>query len=717
MDHFKRLARLPSYLSDYLRRLDLYGIGRRLLRALRLVLLWAGSAEGMLLIGLTALAATLRLSHLDLIEFKMDEAKSLQLGLELAQGSRFPLVGSLSSYGFHKPPMMTYLLAFPLLLGRDPRIASAFIAILNAASVCGVYLIVSKYYGKRQGIITALLLAANPWAVLLSRKVFTADILLPFLVLCFWGLCRAILDSHPDGWPLAVVSLGVALNITFSPLPLLLALVALLVVYRDRVSWPHLLLGVCVVLLLFAPYLYYQQYHRFQGVREALGDLFSEQGGEEIPLFRSFQFACWLHSGGNLQSLAGAAAGDFAIVRAPLQALVTLASGLFYASIPGLGLLALRACTRWKEREDPAKYLIPAAWVWGSLLVTARQPGHLEPHYLVILNPCGYLGMGLLMERGIAAAQEWKRLGRWRIVPLLTMWTMLLVLACWHSYSVIYTYKFVTEHDTSGGYGVPYRFWQRTAEMVRREAREMRVREVWILAQGTDPLQQDEPAVLRYLLEPDLSPVFLGQGGKDCLPLPAARPGLYLKTRPSPPAEEMLNRLEADPRGVVLFPGRTREIRVLYAGAIPAERMLDLIPERDFAKLDYGPVFLGYEWQKDAHPGSTALLTTFWTFDQLPPQERGFQHSLFNHLLNSEDRKIAQEDGLGLPERYWSRGLLIAQWFELSLPPEMDPGEYRILTGMYRLKDNARSPIGNAQGEKLGDSISLRPIRVLPEPQ
>src|SRR4030042_5319377 len=93
-----------------------------------------GQPEKQLFWGIVLLSAALRLGYLDLIEFKADEVNHLLRGLEIVEQHKLPLAGTPSSVGITKPPLMSYLMAIPLLFGRDPRIASAFIGLLNVAS-------------------------------------------------------------------------------------------------------------------------------------------------------------------------------------------------------------------------------------------------------------------------------------------------------------------------------------------------------------------------------------------------------------------------------------------------------------------------------------------------------------------------------------------------------------------------------------------------------
>ncbi|MEA3459710.1 MAG: hypothetical protein U9R11_03390, partial [Chloroflexota bacterium] len=94
----------------------------------------------LVLIGIMLLAAYLRLGHPALVEFKLDEAKHCQQAVELLHG-HLPMIGSISSLGMAKPPLMVYLMAIPLSISRSPVVATGFIALLNVGAVLGCYLL------------------------------------------------------------------------------------------------------------------------------------------------------------------------------------------------------------------------------------------------------------------------------------------------------------------------------------------------------------------------------------------------------------------------------------------------------------------------------------------------------------------------------------------------------------------------------------------------
>ena len=673
------------------------------------------------LLAIVLLAAILRLGYLDMIEFKLDEARHLGNGLAIIENTRLPLVGSHSSLGLYKPPLMSYLLALPLLIGRDPRLASAFIALLNILGVAGLYLLAKRYYSQRIATLAALLLAVNPWAIVYSRKVFTADVLLPFGVLLLYGLHLALIDRDPWGWVLSPVALAIMLNITFSPALLVLTVLALIILYPRRAAPSYLLLGLCLATLISTPYLYYLNLSRLAEVkplvRRLLDSLGSSGGaGGSTPAALILRMATWFHSGRNLASLSGASAEQFMPSHSRWFVFDRVAQAFFVLALASLPSLAVRAWSHWKERQDPAKYVILMAWLWLPLIaLLAAEPGWFEPHYLVILYPASFLCIGLLLD-WLLGRFDGGLFGRncWAVPLRLLCWLIVLGMVGWQAYSVIYLYRFVGSHDTSGGYGLPLRFWQRIAQVTRREVVAAKTDQVWIVVQGTDPSYQEQPAILSYLLEPEVKAVFMGRGGHEAMLLPAARPGVYLLARHSPVVENMVAQLGGAQKALVLSPNDDLAARIYVTPAYPVDDMLALIEHEGLWALNGGQRLLGYDWPPDARPGATARLATYWTFVDVPQAARQVQHSAFAHVIAPDGEKVAQRDGFGLPERYWEGGLLLKQWFDIHLPEDLAAGDYHLVMGMYRLNDFSHNHFVDQAGNDLGQRIELGPVPIRP---
>jgi len=651
------------------------------------------------------LAGTLRLAHLEQVQFKLDEVKHLEAAQRLASGQELPLAGSSSSVGLAKPALFTWLLALPALLGRDPRLAAGFIALLNTAAAGGLFWVNRHYFGRLASLLASLLYAVNPWAVLYARDIFTADILAPFCLLLWWGLLHWLAEGRPGGVVIALGALGALFAITFSPWPLALVTLVLLLTNLRRLGWRELLIGLGVALALLAPWLYYQVRGGLAEVASLLARVTAGggAGGERSAWWITFRYAFWLHSGLNFAALAGPSYLEFR----PLPGWLALANYLLAALFGGGLLLAalrgIRSLARRDDARSAAPWRVLALWLWLPLLGMSLQPAELQVHYLVILFPAGALALGL--------AAEWlaRRLvglfkGAMRRIAIGVLSAGLVFILASQASISFYLADFVQSHPTS--YGIPLSSWLRLTEQATELARAAGTDELWVTAAGSDPAIATEPAVLSYLLAGEVRPLFNGQGGHEGLLLPADRPGLYLLTSMPARSTAALERLQATTLAEIELPdGRTARFlySVPYSGPALQQKLgyTPLAFTSDFIQL------VGYEWPDDALPGATASLAEYWRFLEVSDEVRGAQHSAYNQLYYADGRKAAQDDGFSLPEADWRPGHLLVQWFDLALPADLPPGDYMLLTGLYRLSDGAR-----VQWQGAGDALSLGPLRV-----
>ena len=648
------------------------------------------------------LAAILRLGNLDLIEFKADEVRHLQSALRIVEEGNLPAVGSTASTGVSKPPLMTYLLAIPVSVSRDPRVASAFIALLNLGAIGGCYYLTARYFGERAAIIASLLYAVNPWAIVYSRKIFTADVLAPFTTLMLIGLFGALVRREKGGIRVAIVSLACLLLITFSPVPLVLVLVLLLILYWRRIDWRGVVLGGAMSVALFTPYLYYDYRHGFANIRGLLGG--SAQGGEWSS--RALRFAAWIQSAFNFASHAGESYQTYVSGRLSLGWLDSVAMGLCALSFLYLLIRIVRGRQR---QEDVARYVILALWIAVPILFSIREPAGLHLHYLVVIYPAGFVAMGFVAN----ALLEWEGLPK-RIMLLIrsATWIVIGAIAVWQIYVSQYTFAFVARNDTSGGYGLPFRFTNQAAQSAVAAARDSGVDEVWVITEGTDPEYDEMPVVFGYLMGHSVRSVFLGQGNVTAMLLPADNPAVYLVTKDVPQVMRMMETLGGDEVGTVGFPGEERDAHIYALPSWPMSEIAGFPTEIRDERLGAGLRLLGYDWSSTARAGEMADLTTYWLFGDIPPSVYEEQHSLFNHLVGSKGKTRAQQDGMGLAERDWREGYVLVNWFELDLPSDLPPSDYHVLTGLYSLSDGKRSHVLDAGGNPVGDSISLGPLPI-----
>ncbi|MEA3406928.1 MAG: glycosyltransferase family 39 protein [Chloroflexota bacterium] len=622
--------------------------------------------------GIILLGAVLRLAHLDLIELRGDHVEHLQTALTLL-GQEQPGGAQALSTASDALPMFHYLLGIPLLVGRDPRLVSAFVALLNVAAIGGFYSLVRRYYGVRVSVLASALFSAAPWAVIFSRRISCEAFMVPLTVLLLQGCTMALLDAEPLGWSLAAISLGVMLYTTLLPLPLIFALIVLIVVYSRRVQWSYLLFGTCLALLILVPYLYEQNLARFADLRSHMQRLLMKT--DVLSARRGLRVATWLHSGQQLSTLVAPSQAAFRLTSPLFRRVAELEGALFLLALPGPVVLAIHTWGHWREEEDPAKYTIPAIFLWGTLLATGLQPGPLKPRCLAILYPWGFLAMGLVVDRGVRLCTTRRRGSLWWTSGLrLAIYTFYLLLILWNAYAVVYLYNFLPHHNTKEAYGIPYRVWRQTVDLARREAAEVGGDQVWVITQSENAPLVPVREVLSYLMPPNPKGVFLPQDERPSMLLPAGRPGVYLFTDPASRVEATVQQLKGKARGTVLLPGGD-SFRLEIVEEKTVEEMVAAIQERGAWTFDGGPQLIGYDWS-----AQDTTLISYWTFPT--PSLQRAEHQLHTCLQSKEGEKITCCSGFGLDQPYWQEGLVLKQWCTFPLSENPPPGEYELLMEM-----------------------------------
>ncbi len=203
-------------------------------------------------------SACFRLTNLDLIEFKADEAINLFLASRPLFGYPFPPGGTVSSIGLLNPPLFNYLL-FPLILiSFDPKIISGLIGLVNSLAIGFFFLILKRYFNLLTALITTLLFAFSPWAILFSRKIWPQNLLVPLTIFFFWSLLKIIKENRQNyWWLLTVFSLLIIQLHQAAIIFLFLLFVFLLLQRRFRPPLSQMFIGIFIGLLPLLPYLTY----------------------------------------------------------------------------------------------------------------------------------------------------------------------------------------------------------------------------------------------------------------------------------------------------------------------------------------------------------------------------------------------------------------------------------------------------------------------------
>lgn len=117
---------------------------------------------------------------------------------------------------------------------------------------------------------------------------------------------------------------------------------------------------------------------------------------------------------------------------------------------------------------------------------------------------------------------------------------------------------------------------------------------------------------------------------------------------------------------------------------------------------------LGYDWT--SLDGNDFEVDLYW-------QARGDisqDYTVFVHVVSPEERLVAQHDSLpALPTRLWVPGIPVVDSHSLSLPTDVQPGEYEVRIGMYHWPDLTRLPVVRSNEVKVThDTVVLREVSI-----
>jgi len=712
-----------------------------------------------LLIGILLLAAGLRLTRLDLIEFKYDEATTARSALAVARQGHLPAVGMVSSRGPHNPPLMSYVLALPFACSRDPRLAAGWVAFLGVVAVGLTYWVGRSYFGWRVGALAALLFAASPWAVFHSRKIWTQN--LPALTLLF--VCAVLaLAVRRKPWALAgaLAAAGCLLGLHLGGLAFFLILAAIAVLFRRHVRPVPLLVGLTLVVLIFSPYLLHDARHGWPNLRAFAGLV----GQEGVLDLQSPRMAALIIGGYHLEDLAGARHAEFvaSIPSTGPSTMLRTGSGhrldvrwldwvemaLLWA---GLAWLAWRVgrealARRGRLSQEGAARLVLLCWFGVPVALLLRRSAPVYPHDLSLLYPVQHLIVALFLVNGV----EWGRRmanGEWRIAngewreanrglrvvgTVLRAVAVLLVVALvvWQAYLQEALLAFVDTHDTPGGYGAPVKY----ALAAARRAEELLASdlspspsppggggktgdaELIVLLPGADPRYDGQAAVFDVLLRRDRRIV----DGRQALVLPD-RPAVYMVGPGAEPSVSALMEITAEVGpGLPLRGGSDASYRFFRwqpAVVTPAHPW-----GGEPARWASGAALLGYGWSGEPRPGGTVHWTLYWRVEKLPPL-RGRAGEVpagggagtvplqwFNHLVDGEGTRWGQMDGVGYPASEWRVGDIVLTWFDIAVDPAAPPPPYFVRSGMYTYPDVVNVPLLDAAGHPAGEFVELGPV-------
>ncbi|MGC9346957.1 MAG: hypothetical protein ACP5JG_02360 [Anaerolineae bacterium] len=626
------------------------------------------------------LSALLRLGAFHEALVGADQSSILAAAAEIAGLRDAPLVGIKSSVGVMQTAVTAYLAAIPLVVLRRVIAVKWFFTALDLLALAYLYRAVSRVFGRRAALITALLYAANPWLVEFNRWIWYQSLIPTFATVAFSGLllgmvqgARAIdggrrargsqalpgVQDSVAGAHLGLGLVGATLMglVHLAPLPwaALLCAVGLAVAWRWRL-WRGYLIGLASGLVVATPYLVFLVRSGFADVRTIL------LGGDGAATWN------WATYRLTLELLSGREV--LRTPRDPLWAASVWAPDALYALFPallvvGLVLVIWRLATTQRAHRVPLAFTL--AWALLAPTLFLRSGIHLQHFYLLFVFPAPLV----LVSAGLLGPHRSAPEGRRpfaRAVAAIGA-ASAIVLATWWSHLWIVRIGL----EQQGKLRAPTRAWLMDATVDTLDAylTEHPGDEVVILT-NFDGGELSPFDWMRNFLHTDHVRVvstetgLIVPAGESCYLLgPGASPD-DLGDLPSWVAPQLVERPQM---------------------AIPAS------PPWTFRCVDQRPPVppVQARWQNGLSlidtqiegvfaPGERLNIVHTWHYRAVTSEE----YHLFNHLMRGQDF-VAQIDGAGVPTRYWRDDDVLITEFGLQLPDELPTGEpaYRLLTGAY----------------------------------
>ncbi len=642
------------------------------------------------------MAAALRWSEPELVEFKYDEAHVTALAMQVTGGNFWPVLSGGTSWGIQRPALDVYLLAAPLALGgRHVEAAVWGVAALGLLAVAMTYALGRRIAGERVGVLAALFMAANPWLVFYDRKLW-AHIQVVFSVALLWLAWEVVVRRRGRAafWFPVIAGLQGLTHI--------LAVAQALSWLGGFASAPRrwwrwqTLGGLGAGVALVTPYLIaLAREYLARGLTpgKAATDVATQVGSwASVTPAAAWRQAASLFAGVGLTGLVGLPASHSIW----WQAANALAVPLLL--VMGLGFaLTIRQISL---HNAGARLLL--AWTVGPILAlgTGLVPVYLQYWTILLPLPALYFALGLDgLVRGVQRLIGEERSASRVAIASAAVFAMAVAFIWIGSYGAL-----LSAVDAGAGgaaFGVSLKRWQVTLAEARSWAARLGTQEIRVAVDGVDPGYDGEPAAVALLVGNPPWARFVAPASPPALLLSYDRPSLYLWTIHSPETEQALDRLGERVWECELAeghaPARLYRLPPAQAADLGIQR-LDPLPA-----FDAGLALIGYRFSDAAQAEKPFQVTLVWRVLDPPPAVRVRDVTAFNHILAAGDERVGQVDGLALLSRDWWPGDVLVQSYLLTLPA----GTYRWRVGLYSRADGGRAQVSNG-----GDFVELGPLIV-----
>lgn len=622
-----------------------------------------------------------------LTEYKFSEARLEALALELTREGRAPLVGVPSSAGFDHSPVSVYLYVPAFLFTTDPIPATIYGGLVNVAAVALCWGLARRWPGggRWPALVSALLFAVSPWAVLFSRKIWQVAFV-PLLALACVGWIVSAL-ARGRAWSLCWAMLAYALLVQVHPSAISLApaLVLWLVIFRRQVRLRPLATGTGLGILTAMPFLVHQVQSGWPAL-SAVGAL----GGAAWDM-EALRQAWDAVTGRGIETLAGAA--HPLLTQVPelawtynLVGWLVLAAG---------GLLTFRMAKSWRSQNafqsQAARIdLILLTWLIVPVAFNLRHGLSLYLHFFALVLPAAYLVVGRAVEAAYHLA--YKAGAGQTVLRTLSRVAAggLLMLAAGQVAGLTLMGHFVSTNNTAGGFGTSLGQSLSIARSAVARAQEIGA-EVVVVGQGDSPVVDATPAIFDVLLRDEASYRFVDARSAALFP---AHSSVILQAPDAGQAAQWYEPWPAVPLGGGFL------LRVLD-GAWPKESFNTVASPRLFQD---GVEIQGYAWDPREGQGG-AQISLLWQVLWRNPTDTHFSM----RLVDKAGILQGQQDAAGYPAETRRKGDRVVSRFDITLADTTSDSLWARV-GMYSYPQVVYVPVLDTAGNPTSDAVQFGPL-------
>lgn len=203
-------------------------------------------------------SAIFRVTNLDVIEFKVDEASNLFLASRPIFHHPFPYGGIVTSVGILNLPFFTYFLFTIAAFTLNPKTIALIIALINSVIIGLFFLFIKKYYSKTVAIVSSIFLSFSPWAIIFSRKIWPPDLIIPFSMLLLYSLHKTIFEKKMIFWAVVAASSLLLIQLDLSSAFFILLLAFFLALQKPKMGYFYFGVGIFIGLIPTIPYIIYE---------------------------------------------------------------------------------------------------------------------------------------------------------------------------------------------------------------------------------------------------------------------------------------------------------------------------------------------------------------------------------------------------------------------------------------------------------------------------